>query len=67
MVKIENHCCDCAVPGYPCMGSACPNRRVKVYYCDVCGDEIEGDVYEVDGEHLCEGCLHDRFRKDMEA
>ena len=34
MTVIENHCCDCAAPGYPCMGSACPNRRVPVFYCD---------------------------------
>jgi DNA-directed RNA polymerase subunit RPC12/RpoP len=46
------------------MGSACPNRNVEVYYCDECGEEIEGEVYEVDGEDLCEHCLHARFRKE---
>ena len=63
MLRIENHCCDCAVPGYPCRGNACPNRNVEVYYCDKCGCELE-EIYEVDGEELCEECLKERFRKD---
>ena len=63
MVRYEDHCCDCAVPGYPCRGSSCPYRNVPVYYCDDCGDEIE-DVYDVDGEELCEECLKDMFRKE---
>ena len=65
MVKIENQCCDCAVPGYPCLGSSCPNRHVEVYYCDKCGDSIEDDVYEVEGEELCEYCLKEKFRKEV--
>lgn len=64
MVKIENRCCDCAAPGYPCLGSSCPNRHVEVYYCDKCGEELE-DVYEVEGEQLCEECLKDKFRKEV--
>ena len=63
MVEYENRCCDCAVPGYPCIGSSCPNRNVPIYYCDKCGCEIDGDVYEVDGEELCEDCLKDMFRR----
>ena len=63
MVRYENRCCGCAVPGYPCLGSSCPNRNVPVYYCDKCGDEIDGDVYEVDSEELCEDCLKDMFRR----
>lgn len=62
MVKYENHCCGCAVPGYPCLGSSCPNRNVPVYYCDKCGDELE-EIYDVDGEELCEECLKDVFRR----
>jgi hypothetical protein len=62
--RIENHCCDCAVPGYPCLGSACPNTRVVVYYCDKCRFEIDDEIYEVDGEELCEECLKDMFRKE---
>lgn len=56
MKRIENHCCNCAAPGYPCMGSSCPNRNVEVHYCDKCGDELE-DIYELDGEELCFVCL----------
>jgi hypothetical protein len=60
MLKIENHCCDCATPGYPCRGSACPLTRVEVYYCDKCGDELN-EVYDLDGEELCEYCLKEMF------
>ena len=63
MLKYENHCVDCAVPGYPCIGSLCPHTNVPVYYCDNCEYEIEDDVYEVDGEELCEDCLKERFKK----
>ena len=64
-IRYENHCCDCAVPGYPCRGSACPRRRVEVHYCDKCGYEIpDGEIYEVDGEELCEDCLKEKFRKE---
>jgi hypothetical protein len=62
MKKIENRCCDCATPGYPCLGRACPLTRVEVYYCDKCGDELE-EIYEVDGDDLCEECLKERFRR----
>lgn len=63
MIRIENHCCGCAVPGYPCMGTSCPNRRVEVHYCDKCGDEL-GEIYDVDGEELCEECLKEKFKRD---
>lgn len=63
MIKYENHCCDCAVPAYPCLGSYCPLRKVEVHYCDKCGEEITGDIYEVDDEELCEECLKERFKK----
>ena len=62
MVKIENQCVGCE----RCMRSSCPNRNVEVYYCDKCGEEISGDVYEVDGDDLCEHCLHEMFRKDID-
>lgn len=63
MLLYENHCCDCATPGYPCRGSSCPNRRVPVYYCDKCGAELN-EVYEVGNEELCEDCLKDMFRRN---
>ena len=65
MKKIENQCCDCAVPGYPCRGSICEYRHVTVYYCDNCGEELE-EIFRVDDEDLCECCLKEKFRKDIE-
>ena len=63
MVKIENHCCNCATPGYPCQGALCPLTRVEVHYCDECGDELD-EIYDVEGKELCEYCLKDMFRRD---
>lgn len=63
MTKIENLCCDCAVPGYPCRGALCPLTRVEVHYCDECGDELD-DIYDVDDEELCEECLKKKFRRN---
>lgn len=53
MIKYENHCCNCAAPGYPCMGSSCPYASVPVYYCDDCVNDTYAE-YEVDGGHYCE-------------
>jgi hypothetical protein len=59
MIVTENHCVDC---GLPCKGASCPNRNVRVCYCDDCGDEISSDeIYEVDDEELCEYCLKKKF------
>ena len=60
MIKYENECCGCAVPGYPCMGSACPNRNVPHMYCDRCGEEFE-KLYKFDGEEICAECLLSNF------
>lgn len=62
MIRYENRCCDCAVPGYPCLGSACPNRNVEVHYCDnpKCRCELE-DIYEDGFEELCEECYSERY------
>ncbi len=65
MRVFENQCCSCATPAYPCIGSACPNRNVLVYYCDICNSPIEeGHLYCVDEEDVCEDCLKNKFRKD---
>lgn len=63
MLTYENQCVGCTSMGLSCMGTTCPNRNVRVYYCDKCGDELE-EVYDVDGEELCEECLKDMFRRD---
>ena len=63
MVKYENHCRGCAVPGYPCRGDACSLVNVEVHYCDKCHEEIvQDEIYDVDGEELCEDCLKERFK-----
>lgn len=59
MLKIENECVGCAIP---CID--CGRKRVPVYYCDRCGDQID-DIYESDGEELCESCLLDKHRKEF--
>ena len=64
MIREENDCCDCAVPGYPCRGESCPLRHVKHYYCDCCKAEVDMQwekLYECDGEQLCIDCLLERF------
>lgn len=65
MRVIENHCCDCKSPSYPCLGSACPLRHEVVYYCDECGEQLYMDeIYEVDNKHLCLDCLKVKFKID---
>lgn len=66
MVQFENECCDCAVPGYPCRGNTCSRRHVPHYYCDICGDEIEGDVYVYDGCDMCADCYRKEVGEDYE-
>lgn len=64
MIKYENLCVDCTAQGMHCKGAACPyNKPVPVHCCDKCGDVLD-DVYEVDGEELCEYHLKEMFRKD---
>lgn len=56
----ENECVSCAVPCYPCMGLACPNRNVKHIACDDCKDE-DKTIYEYEGEELCIDCIKSRL------
>lgn len=58
MRVFEDLCCDCAVPGYPCRGSACPLRRVEVVYCDICGEETD-DYVEYEDRDICSRCLEE--------
>ena len=59
MKKIENHCVHCA------MGCAdCGLKRVEVYYCDKCKDQIE-DVYDDGEQELCEDCLLKKYKKEI--
>lgn len=66
MTRIENHCCGCAVPAYPCRGQYCPESHVEVLYCDFCG--IEADMlYQVDDgmnkDEICYDCLDDMMER----
>ena len=59
MIRYENQCVDC---GLPCF-SSCPYKNVEVHYCDHCDAEMYEEIYQVDGEELCEDCLKEMFRK----
>lgn len=65
MIRHENHCCDCAVPGYPCIHNECPRVSVPVYYCDYCGDDSYAK-YEINGEHFCEEHAIETFKEMFE-
>lgn len=56
MVRYENECCDCASPGYPCLGSTCPNLRVTRFYCDHCKKEVE-KLWYYNGLEMCQDCI----------
>lgn len=60
MKRIENHCNYCDLP---CID--CGRKRVEVYYCDECGEEIDGDVYDDGEQELCEACLLKKYRKEF--
>lgn len=60
MIRIENRCCDCVTPAYPCRGTGCLLRRYEAHYCDLCGEELGIDeIYEVDDMELCENCAEE--------
>jgi predicted HD phosphohydrolase len=49
------------------LGEACSRRHVEVTYCDKCDPNCEyplEEVFDVDGEDLCEECLKETFRKE---
>lgn len=54
MIKYKNECRDCAVPGYPCIGSLCRYINVPYHYCDVCDSDAP---YRIDGRDYCKECV----------
>ena len=60
MVTYEDECVGCSSE-MGCLGSVCPNRNVKHYYCDKCGDEFE-KIYYHNGDQLCIDCIEERLK-----
>ena len=65
MIKYENHCCGCAVPGYPCIGNSCPYIDVPVAYCDICDSDIRAK-YIIKKEYYCEDCTKEYLKEIFE-
>lgn len=57
MVRIESECVGC-----PQGCKHCGLERVICYYCDECGEQAS-ELYEYDGEQLCESCLLETIPK----
>lgn len=64
MKKYVDLCVGCTALGMLCKGEGCPYfKPVPLPFCDKCDEEITDNIYEVDGEELCEECLKARFLK----
>ena len=67
-LTVENDCCGCASPGFPCEGASCPRLHSIHYYCDECGDEVsEGELYWYGTEQLCKYCVTDKIIEELEV
>ena len=66
MIEYHDECCDCAAPGYPCLGTRCPLRKVAYYRCDICGDESVEPLDHYFGMDLCIHCLEKERGDDYE-
>lgn len=63
-VVYEDECVGCPKE-MGCLGSACPNKNVKRYYCDGegCGEELyPSKLYDFGGKMLCKDCLARQFK-----
>lgn len=61
MTKTVNECVEC-----PQGCAHCGRKRVERVFCDRCGEEIAGDVYEAGVyDELCESCLLAISRKKV--
>ena len=42
-------------------------KLAKLPLCDICGEPIQDDYYfEINGERICEDCLTENYRKDID-
>lgn len=42
-------------------------KEAQLPKCEKCGEPINDDIYfEIDGEILCEECMHDRYGRSTE-
>lgn len=58
MIYHQNDCCECASPGFPCIGSRCELVNRAHYICDGCDEEVyPGELYWYDGLQLCSNCV----------
>jgi len=57
-------CVGCTSMGLPCRGRSCSNHNgAYEYTCDECEKEYDPEeLYDVDGEMLCEDCLLGRYQ-----
>lgn len=58
MIIYENHCCDCEVQSYPCIGNTCPLLNVPTFYCDNCDEDTIAE-YEIENRHYCDRCARE--------
>ena len=56
MIGYRDNCVGCFSVGLSCLGDSCPNKHVPYIECDKCGEEVD-EVYDIDGEHVCNECL----------
>lgn len=61
MIKYEDDCVGCDLP---CRGSSCSLRNIPRCYCDNCKKQTE--IYDYDGQELCEECLKEEFKKEID-
>lgn len=62
-VVVNNECCHCAVPGYPCLGDSCTKRNVKTYFCNECKRDYEPEeLYVTPDGDLCEECILNKYQ-----
>ena len=56
--QYRSECVDCCLP---CLGISCPYYRVKVYTCDICGEE--NAEYCLDGDDVCKDCAEEILKE----